>query len=242
MIADGNNQQFQLDSILMLGQSNMAGRGDLGEVKPIRNPMCYMLRMGRWQPMCEPVNPDRAIFEGRYRSGVSLAASFADGYAKHFARPIGLIPCADGGTNISQWQPGELNYDHAVMQAKLAMRTSRLVAILWHQGESDCQSDEDVAAYKQRFIRMVTQLRQDLGMPELPVILGEISHKIGESWKTQGREQRMNEILNQLAREVPHCAIASSKDLTVKADGIHFDSASCRAFGDRYFQAYLSIK
>ena len=242
MIADGTNQQFLLDSVLMLGQSNMAGRGDLGEVKPIRNPMCYMLRMGRWQPMCEPVNPDRAIFEGRFRSGVSLAASFADGYAKHFVRPVGLIPCADGGTNISQWQPGELNYDHAVMQAKLAMRTSRLVAVLWHQGESDCQSDTDVAAYKQRFIRIVTQLRQDLGMPELPVILGEIPQKIGESWKTQGRERQMNEILNQLTREVPHCAMATSENLTVKADGVHFDSASCREFGNRYFHAYLSVK
>ena len=242
MIADGTNQQFLLDSVLMLGQSNMAGRGDLGQVKPIRNPMCYMLRMGRWQPMCEPVNPDRAIFEGRFRSGVSLAASFADDYAKQFHRPVGLIPCADGGTNISQWQPGELNYDHAVMQTKLAMRTSRLAAVLWHQGESDCQLDEDVAAYKQRFIRMVIQLRQDLGMPELPVILGEIPQKIGESWKTQGRERQMNAILNQLAREVPRCAIAASKELTVKADGIHFDSASCREFGSRYFQAYLSVK
>ena len=242
MIADGTNQQFLLDSVLMLGQSNMAGRGNLGEVKPIRNPMCYMLRMGRWQPMCEPVNPDRAIFEGRFRSGVSLAASFADDYAKYFQRPVGLIPCADGGTNISQWQPGELNYDHAVMQAKLAMRTSRLVAILWHQGESDCQNDADVAAYKERFIRVATRLRKDLDMPNLPIVLGEIPQKIGESWKTQGRERQMNAILNQLAREVPNCAIASSEGLAVKPDGVHFDSESCRELGSRYFRAYRSLK
>jgi hypothetical protein len=226
----------------MIGQSNMAGRGDFGQVKPIRNPLCYMLRMGRWQPMCEPVNPDRAIFDGKFRSGISLAASFADSYARSNQRPVGLIPCADGGTKLEQWMPGQILYDHALMQAKLAMRTSRLVAILWHQGESDCQSDADVAAYKQRFIRIVTQLRQDLGMPELPVILGEIPQKIGESWKTQGRERQMNEILNQLAREVPRCAMATSENLTVKADGVHFDSASCREFGNRYFQAYLSVK
>ena len=70
MIHDGIEQSGALlDSVLMLGQSNMAGRGDFGQVKPIRNPMCYMLRMGRWQPMCEPVNPDRAIFDGKFRSG-----------------------------------------------------------------------------------------------------------------------------------------------------------------------------
>lgn len=243
MISDGIHEtQMLLDSVLMLGQSNMAGRGDFGQVKPIRNPMCYMLRMGRWQPMCEPVNPDRAIFEGRFRSGVSLAASFADEYAKRLGRPVGLIPCADGGTCISQWLPGELNYDHALMQAKLAMRTSRLTAVLWHQGESDCLTDEDVAAYRGRFVRVISQLRQDLGMPDLPVILGQIPQKMGDSWKTQGRERQMNQILCQLAREVPHCAIASSEGLTMKPDGAHFDSASCRELGKRYFERFLTVE
>lgn len=243
MIPDGTEKtRVLLDSVLMLGQSNMAGRGDFGQVKPIRNPMCYMLRMGRWQPMCEPVNPDRAIFEGRFRSGVSLAASFADEYAKRLGRPVGLIPCADGGTCISQWLPGELNYDHALMQAKLAMRTSRLTAVLWHQGESDCLTDADVAAYSQRFRTVISQLRKDLGMPQLPVILGELPRKMGESWKTQGREARLNQILNRLAQEVPHCAIASSEGLTMKPDGAHFDSASCRELGKRYFERFVTVE
>ena len=238
MIQDGiKKTEVLLDSVLMLGQSNMAGRGDFGQVKPIRNPMCYMLRMGRWQPMCEPVNPDRAIFDGKFRSGISLAASFADEYAKATQRPVGLIPCADGGTTISQWLPGELNYDHALMQAKLAMRTSRLTAILWHQGESDCIRDEDVAAYRGRFHQVITSLRRDLGRPDLPVIIGELHRNIGENWKTQGRETQLNAILNDLTRELPYCAIASSEGLHVKPDGIHFDSESCRAFGKRYFQA-----
>ena len=51
----------------MIGQSNMAGRGDIGDVEPIHNSNCYMLRMGRWQPMTEPVNTDRAVFSGKYR-------------------------------------------------------------------------------------------------------------------------------------------------------------------------------
>ena len=243
MIYDGiHNRETAVDSILMLGQSNMAGRGDVGQVKPIRNPMCYMLRMGRWQPMCEPVNPDRCIFEGRFRSGISLAASFADAYARHFQKPVGLIPCADGGTYLRQWMPGQLNYDHAVMQTKLALRTSELKAILWHQGESDCLSDETVAAYRENFIKMITQLRKDLGAEHVPVILGELPQQMGANWKTEGREQQMNAVLRQLAREVSNCAVASSKDLTMKADGAHFDSPACREFGNRYFEAYLSVK
>jgi len=43
-----------------------------------------MLRMGRWQAMAESINPDRAIFDSEFHSGISLGASFADSFAKHF--------------------------------------------------------------------------------------------------------------------------------------------------------------
>lgn len=241
VIQDGVRMDTVISGVLMLGQSNMAGRGDFGQVKPVRNPLCYMLRMGRWQPMCEPVNPDRGIFEGRFRSGISPAASFADEYARHFQSPVGLIPCADGGTCLDEWMPGQLNYDYAVAVTKLAQRTSRLKAILWHQGESDCLSDETVESYAVRFVTMISQLRRDLGAENVPVILGEIPHRMGENWKTQGREETLNAILAGLAREVPLCALASSDGLSMKPDGAHFDSASCREFGKRYFQQYLAL-
>ena len=69
MIRDGLNiQEGEIRSYLLIGQSNMAGRGDIGSVPPIQNKNCLMLRMGRWQKMSEPINPDRAIFEGKPRS------------------------------------------------------------------------------------------------------------------------------------------------------------------------------
>ena len=66
----------------------MAGRGDFGEVAQIDNPLCKMLRNGRFIPMREPINPDRGIFD-YFHSGVGLAASFADEYAKHYGEEIG---------------------------------------------------------------------------------------------------------------------------------------------------------
>ena len=51
-----------MKSFLLIGQSNMAGRGDFGEVPEIINPNCFMLRNGKWVPMSEPINPDRSIF------------------------------------------------------------------------------------------------------------------------------------------------------------------------------------
>ena len=122
-----------IHSFLMIGQSNMAGRGEIGGVPPIENPHLKVLRNGRWQPLFVPVNPDRPF------SGLTLAESFADAYQKAHGVDVGLIPCADGGTQLEQWREGSLLFDHAVLQARLAERTSTIAGVLWHQGESDCK-------------------------------------------------------------------------------------------------------
>lgn len=240
LIKDGiQSAEEPIYSFLLIGQSNMAGRGEFSDVEPIKNKHCRMLRMGRWQTMSEPINPDRAILTGLYHSGISLGASFADSLAREHGCKIGLIPCADGGTRLSQWMPGEILYDHAVMMTRLALRTSRLAGILWHQGESDCCEQALVDSYKERFLTMITSLRRDLGAEDVPVILGELSELIDPSHYGRGiRIPQMNEIFHTIARELPLCGVVSSKDLTLKPDGIHFDAVSLREFGLRYAKEY----
>ena len=48
-----------IQSFLMIGQSNIAGRGFLKDVPPIYDEHIKMLRNGRWQTMVEPINYDR---------------------------------------------------------------------------------------------------------------------------------------------------------------------------------------
>ena len=243
MIVDGlGNKMFEITSFLMVGQSNMAGRGNLDEVEPIKNDNLFMLRMGRWQKHSEPVNPDRPVTKGEFHSGVGLASSFADDYSKHFGKKAGLIPCADGGTKISQWMPGEILFDHAVFMANLAQRTSNLGGIIWHQGESDCNA-ENIDLYKERFITMMTEMRKQIGAEELPLIIGELSLDVdGNRWKHVEYADKMNAIFHEIAKEMPHCAVASAEGITIKkSDGLHFDSKGSREFGHRYFQKYLEI-
>ncbi len=230
-----------MDSFLMIGQSNMAGRGDLGDVKEINNPRCFMLRCGRWVTMSDPVNPDRGIC-GEFASGVSLASSFADAYANAGGCDTGLIPCAYGGTGISEWQPGELLFDHALMMAKLAQRTSEMKGILWHQGENDCISEELYNTYPEKFLRTMKALRREF--PDIPVIIGEISWDIDcDRWNvTKERIQKFNKRLPILAENLGNCKVVSSKGLTLRNDGIHFDSKSQRIFGKRYFEMYMSLE
>ena len=84
-----------IHSFLLIGQSNMAGRGLLNEAETIDTAHIKILRNGRWQPMFRPINPDRPF------SGVNLAESFAEQYAQAYGVDVGLIPCADGGTALS---------------------------------------------------------------------------------------------------------------------------------------------
>ena len=241
-ITDGLNiQDEEIRSYLLIGQSNMAGRGTIGDVPPIQNKSCLMLRCGRWQKMSEPINPDRSIFEGSPRSGICLGASFADEVAKATDGRVGLIPCADGGTKLSQWMPGEVLYDHAVMMTKLAMRSSRLCGILWHQGESDCLKEERVRTYPDRFVEMITAMRRDLGAEDVPVLIGELSLLIDPKYNRSEYLGVMNENFAEISRRIPHCAVVSSKGLVLKEDGLHFDAPSLREFGKRYFEAYKTL-
>lgn len=243
MINDGLNSIDRLvESILMIGQSNMAGRGDMNDVPPIENENCYMLRMARWQRMREPINPDRSMFVGKYKSGISLAASFADDFANHIDAPVGLIPCADGGTRLEQWMPGELLFDHAVAMTQLAQRTSELKCIIWHQGEGDCGKADSWPTYKDRFIRMMTEMRKQLGAENVPVLIGELATTRDPEKYNLNKFFRMNGIFAEIAAELPLCAVVSSEGLTLQEDGIHFNSVSLREFGHRYFAEFLKIK
>lgn len=231
-----------LHSFLMIGQSNMAGRGNIADVEPIDNYKCYMLRNGRFIRMREPINVDRPVFGNGFTSGISLAASFADEFANVYKERVGLIPCADGGTGIASWQKGEILYDHAVFMTKLAMRTSHFSGFLWHQGESDSMTEESVRAYKPKLIKLIRDLRDDIGVGDMPFIMGELSRSISREWVKAELIDRMNEIFYEVAEEVPNCAVASSMGLSMKEDGIHFTAPALRVFGRRYFNEYKNLK
>ncbi len=241
-INDGLHQASTgIRSFLLVGQSNMAGRGDLTPENAITAPDCFMLRMGRWQPMSEPINVDRPVAEGACpRSGANLAASFAARLQQQIGAPVGLIPCADGGTRISQWQPGEVLFDHAVFQAKLAVRTSALTAILWHQGESDCLAPEQLEAYPEQFRRTMEGFRAQLG--DLPIVVGELGYpENGFHGTPAPLLKEFNRRLPQWAAQLPRCAVVSAQGLAARPDGLHFTTESLRTLGLRYLEAYKSL-
>lgn len=230
-------------SFLLIGQSNAAGRGFLEEAEPLDNCRGRLkaLRNGLWFNMFRPVNPDR------HTSGVCLAESFAKEYAlAHPDVTVGIIPCADGGTQISQWMPGEILFDNAVNCAKLAMRTSDLKGILWHQGENDCFG-EQYAVYEEKFRCVMDGIREALGCPDLPIIIGGLGDFLAKVEKYPEFAQnylRINEILRKMGEEYPHCAFVGAEGLGSNPDHLHFSAESLKELGIRYYRAYepLAVK
>lgn len=213
----------------------MAGRGLLSEVIPVDSSRIKTLRNGRWHNMFRPINPDRKF------SGVSLGESFAEAYSKKHDCDAGLICCADGGTSLEQWQPGSLLFENAVNQAKLAQRTSTIVGILWHQGESDCY-DHLSGTYQERFEPILRSLREQLDLQEVPFLVGGLGDYLTEySDSTRVNYPIVNRALMKIAEDNSAVGFVSAKGLTSNPDNLHFNAKSLYEFGLRYFEVYESM-
>ena len=230
-------------SFLLIGQSNAAGRGLLADVGPLDNcgGRLKALRNGLWFHMFRPVNPDR------HTSGVCFAESFAREYAlAHPDVTVGIIPCADGGTQISQWMPGEILFDNAVNCAKLAMRTSDLKGILWHQGENDCFG-EKYTVYEEKLRCVLDGMRNALGCPNLPILIGGLGDFLAKVEKYPEFAQnylKINQILRKTGEEYPNCAFVCAEGLGSNSDHLHFSAEALMELGIRYHRAYepLAVK
>lgn len=223
-----------MKSILMVGQSNMAGRGFLTAVPPIVNENLSMFRNGRWQLMAEPVNFDREV------AGVGPAPAFAQAWSQaHPHEQLGLIPCAEGGSAIAEWAPDGPLLRHAIQEARFAQETSDIIAILWHQGENDSH-DHLYRTYPQQLTATLTHLRTALKLPHVPIILGELPDFLGRQGfgLSAVEAPQINAAIHQVAATLPQVYVATATGLTSNPDGIHLDAPSQRRFGYRYYQAF----
>lgn len=223
-----------MKSVLLLGQSNMAGRGFLEDVLPIVSEKIYMLRNGRFQMMAEPLHNDRP------NAGIGLGPAFALAWSKdHPDETIGLIPCAEGGSSIDEWLPGTPLFRHAVSEAKFAQESSEIIAVLWHQGEND-SADDKYRDYGQKLEQIVTALREELDLEEIPFLVGCLPDFLGKFGYGlySPQYEKINDELMKFAETHKNCACVPAHGLSCNPDGIHMDAKSQRAFGLRYYYVY----
>lgn len=235
--ADEPPQNLQI--YVLMGQSNMAGRGELQKTREPLHPRILMLtKEERWVPASEPLHFDKSI------AAAGLGASFAVRMAESDPKAvIGLVPCAVGGTPLSRWQKGEDLYEQALKRIRTAQKNGTVRGILWHQGENDSLDLQKAESYARRLAKMVDDLRTDLNDADVPFVAGTLGDFLSNDaggqpyhWKT------VNAQLQLLPGLSARTAIVDAGGLKAKSDGVHFDTPSLRTLGERYADAIQQLQ
>lgn len=213
---------------LLIGQSNMAGRAPLeaADKSPIEG-VVLLNAEGQWEAAVNPLN--RYATDRKKISMQRLGPG--DGFARtlHKELPdksIGLIVNARGGSNIDLWKPGQPLYDHMLQRIQKLETKPKFAGVIWHQGEANANDPE----YLNKLVQLVQNLRKDLERPDLPFVAGEVY-----------KDVPVNGRMKQLPGKLTKTAVVSADELTVLADGVHFDHASQKELGKRYAAAWLKI-
>lgn len=232
-------EKFHL--FLLIGQSNMAGRGAIEEQDRTPHPRVFMLNQaGEWAPAVDPLHFDKP------EAGTGLGKTFGVAIAESNSEiAVGLIPCAVGGSPIGSWKPGEFYpptkscpWDDAIRRAGLAIKSGVLKGILWHQGESDSK-DGLASVYEVKLHDLIMRLRSEFAAPEVPFIVGQMGLFPDRPWDEA--RQQVDLAHRDLPGKVSNTAFVNSVGLQHKGDKVHFDSPSCRILGMRFAEAFIRL-
>ncbi|XLR01997.1 hypothetical protein S83_068195 [Arachis hypogaea] len=247
---DPNLNPRKMHIFILSGQSNMAGRGGViktydddhhrtiqhwdGVVPPecSSDPSTYRLSAAlRWEQAHEPLHAD---IDTKKACGVGPGMSFANAVRRRVDSPLGLVPCAVGGTAIKEWARGEELYENMVKRAKESVKEddkSEIKALLWYQGESDTSSEEDAEGYKVNMENLIQNVRQDLNLPSLPII--QVAIASGSEYMEKVREA-------QKAIDISNVMCVDAKGLQLKEDNLHLTTEAQVQLGQMLAEAYLT--
>ncbi|CAI9753483.1 unnamed protein product [Fraxinus pennsylvanica] len=225
---------------LLAGQSNMSGRGGVingnwtGYIPPECRSQPSILRLSAgltWEEACEPLHRDI----DNKTCGVGPGMSFANYVLEKDSNigVIGLVPCAVGGTYISEWSRGSGLYDKLLKRSKAALEDGgEIRALLWYQGESDTKKEEDAELYKKRIEEFFVAVRTDLSLPNLPIIQVALASRTGTYFDIVRNAQ--------LAIKLPNVTTVDAKGLQLlNDDPIHLSTPGQVSLGKMMGDAFL---
>ncbi len=243
--------QGELSLFILAGQSNMAGRGEVPESGQKTNSRVFVFGNDyRWRIAAEPIDdPSNQVDKVSEDpdAGYSPALAFATSVVEQ--RPdmvIGLIPCARGGSSIDLWRRSLSEnslYGSCLKRVRAASTMGSVAGVLFFQGEADAiapelyrESELYPNQWADRFEVFVKDWRNDLGLPELPMVFAQIGSNtapdIFVNWAVVKEQQR--------SVEVPYCVRITTEDLALK-DPVHFTTESYQVIGRRFAEAYLNL-
>lgn len=184
---------------------------------------------------------------GYYTGAIGFALTFAKQYKNLSLQPgrkVLLVPCGYGGTSIQQWAKGTTLYNDAVARTLKAFHEnpgSQIKGILWHQGEANVGSYN----YTSLLDKFISDIRQDLGNPVMPFVLGGmVPYWAQLNTYTRAQQENIKNTPNRVSKTAyadPTVPFVISKPNNY-VDAIHYDAAGQRELGLRYFNQYQTIR
>lgn len=220
---------------LLIGQSNMAGRGALieGDDQPFDDNVYLLNAIGVPELATNPLNRYSSIKKD-VAQGINPGFSFSKKIARQTGKKVLLVVNARGGSALYEWKPNSSTgyYTSTVSRAKKAQKYGKIVAILWHQGESNSGNPD---GYLTGLKTVVDALRTDLKIPDAPFIAGEIAE-----WHSNA--SKFNPVIQQISTVISNSDWVSSKDcgwLKDESDP-HFSRDGQILLGNRYAEKVIS--
>jgi len=233
------------DLWLLAGQSNMEGVGNLEDL-PLPSALVNSLDMtDTWLAASDPLHrlPDSnnrvnwrknaqgqpaklegealATFIANRKKGAGVGLPFALEMVRRTGVPVGLIPCAHGGTSMAQWDPalkdkgGDSLYGGMVRRFQLA--GGLVKGVLWYQGESDA-SPTAGPIFEEKFRSFIQAVRKDFAQPDLPFLYVQIGRHV-----TSASAVHWNLVQNaqlNVESQLPNALMTGCTDCELD-DGIH---------------------
>jgi hypothetical protein len=153
---------------IIAGQSNASGYATNNQVYDGASVCRNFSNAYKWGACSDPIDSPTGQVDT-----VSRETALSGGFGSPWPRvasaldfPVALVPCALGGTIISQWLPGADHFDRATLYGSCAYRTQQTGARvwLWWQGESDAFQGLAEATYNSRLDTLANAIQADLGV------------------------------------------------------------------------------
>ena len=262
-----NNESF--DIYLLIGQSNMAGRGTMlpSDTSDFIQGVWLLDDQGRPVPAKNPLNQYSSVRKKLSMQQIGPGYAFSVKIAEKTGRKILLVVNARGGSRMSDWQPGAPATLSASEKAKIAQKISQTKAgtdnsgdlYLYDDAVARCkeamqygvlkgilwhqgESDAGDKDYLSKMAELAANLRRDLGVnaEDVPFIAGELA-----PWKYSAFNQR---VFPDMTNTIPNSDYASSDCSGIINDGMlkdasdpHFNRDAQIRLGKRYANKILKM-
>lgn len=218
------------DIYLLIGQSNMAGRGYMLEADTLNfiDGVWLLNSDGVPEKAKSPFNKYSSIRKELKMQNIGPGESFSKEIHRRTKKKILLVVNARGGSSIKSWLPSAKDgyFDEAVRRTKQALDYGTLKAVLWHQGESNSGNPSN---YLNDLKLMVEELRKRLNVPNVPFVAGEIA-----PWHPN--RNKFNTVIHNIKDSIYNSDWVSSEGCAPRTDfkDPHFSRDGQMLLGFRY--------